>query len=100
MKLRDRLGVVSLSTLGLRGRVRDHGQSNNGVQVEEDKLQRKLNGVEKGSRDELALGKGGPPSAQDDTGVQHTKDKLEQCTEQDHLRTWKDVVVLGAVKKR
>ena len=80
---------MSLSTLGLRGRVRDDGQ------VGEDKL------CGKQSDGELASAEVGPLSARKNTVVKHTGNELDECTVNhlvlDHQR--KDVVVLGAVKK-
>lgn len=52
---------------------------------------------------ELAHVEAGPPSARDNNVINRTGVKLEEyavnCTELDQMRTWKDVLIAGSVKK-
>ena len=72
--------------------VRNDGEVKNGVERNEGTLPGELAHVE-----------AGPLSARDNNVINHTRVKLEEyavnCTELDHKRTWKDVLIAASVKK-
>ena len=90
VKLRDRLGVVSLASLGLKGRVREPCEPK--LHKTKVECEAKLDGSRTTTRDLIEYGQAAPANSED------LVDKVAN-TLKDHKRTWIDVALQGIMKK-